>query len=228
MPVTPYAYLDVMAGKHVCISYATQRPYFVKWAQSHAQSVMWDNGAFTAFTKGKPMDVEAYYRWLEPMLQPPDWAVIPDVIGGSEEDQRRMLATWPKEVLGKNDCAAVWHLNMPLSYLDFLCNEYPRVCLGSAAEYWKVGSPVWVARMDEVFDFLQKKFRQLPYLHGLRMLSQLGNRWPLASADSANVARNFKSAGKCPGCMSHRIDTINSPTRWRQLAALPVSGADLW
>ena len=44
-----------MAGKHFCVSYA-KRDGDV--GLEIGQSVMWDNGAFTAFTKGKPLDLK--------------------------------------------------------------------------------------------------------------------------------------------------------------------------
>ena len=50
-PITPRSELLKMAGKHFCVSMADARD--ADWCLTHAQSVMWDNGAFTAFTKGK-------------------------------------------------------------------------------------------------------------------------------------------------------------------------------
>lgn len=210
LPITPASRLDELAGKHVCISYATARPSNIKWAMANAQSIMWDNGAFTFFRQGGRLNVPAFYRWLNRKLGHPNWAVVPDVIDGSVEEQRELIATWPfDKTLG----APVWHLGLPFDYLLELADNWPRICFGSSGEYWKIGSPAWEQRMDEAFDELARRRRALPWVHGLRMLSKLGDRWPLASADSVNVTRN-RHNGYCAGCKSHRIDTKNGPIEW--------------
>ena len=50
-------------------------------------------------------------------------------------------------------------------------------------------------------------------MRGLRLSKE---RWPFASADSTNVARNFKNKGKrqCPRVMADRIDSIQTPLRF--------------
>lgn len=202
-PITPREQMLRMAGRHFCISFTDPRD--LEAALRIGQSVMFDNGAFSAFTRGTIFDPFAYYKWLEPILTPPHWAVIPDVIDGSLEDQYRMRGTWP-ELFGYKNAAAVFHIHHPLTELYYLCNAYPRVCLGSSGDYWNVGSPNWVIRMDEIFDFLVKKFNPLPFIHGLRMLGQLGGGWPLASADSTNLAQNFKIRTGCAECMAELID----------------------
>jgi hypothetical protein len=210
--------LERLAGKNVCISYATTRPSNVYWARKHAQSIMFDNGAFSAFVSGLPFDYRGFYEWIEPHLGHPNWAVIPDVIDGSVDEQRALRATWPYD---KSIGAPVWHLAAPLEYLLELVDEYPRVCFGSSGEYWKISkNGKWARRMDEAFDFLASKRTSLPWVHGLRMLSQLGNRWPLASADSVNVSRNYTRVPECPGCMSHRIDMVNGPVKWAHILSL--------
>jgi hypothetical protein len=211
LPLTPYSNLELIEGRNVCISHATTRKASEEWALKHAQSIMWDNGAFTFYRTGETFDLQAYYGWIEDKLGHPHWAVIPDVIGGAEEQQRELLATWPYP---KEFGAPVWHLGMSFEYLLELTDCYPKVCLGSSDKYWKVGGPEWTQRMDDTFDFLGKHRRFNPWLHGLRMLSMLKKDWPLSSADSVNVSRNYKSSGKCPGCMSRAIDMTNPPLKW--------------
>ena len=50
----------------------------------------------------------------------------------------------------------------------------------------------------------------------MRGLSLCGDRYPFASADSTNVARNFwrEGAEVCPERMARRIDAIQSPLQW--------------
>jgi hypothetical protein len=197
-----------MVGRHFCISFA--HPRDLTTCLQIGQSVMMDNGAFSAFTKGIPFDEAGYYAWLEPVLGHPHWAVIPDVIGGDEEQQRLMVKRWPFKKLG----LPVWHLALSIDYLLELCDQWPRVCFGSSAEYWNVGSPKWCGRMDEAFNALAKRYAKLPWIHGLRMLGQT-DRWPLASADSTNVAQNFWKSG-CAECKASGIDGTQPPATWEQ------------
>ena len=201
-----------MAGRNFCVSYA--RPDDAAVCLQIAQSIMWDNGAFSAKTRGEPFNLTGFYEWVEPLLAHPHWAVVPDVIDGSEQDQRDMVRTWPfRKDLG----IPVWHLGMPIAYLLDLCDEWGRVCFGSAGQYWDVGSPSWCGRMDEAFNALVKTYgRRLPWVHGLRMLGQASGPWPLASADSTNVAQNHARNTGCAECMAQRIDAIQPPAVWTE------------
>ena len=210
-PITPRHHLLRMSGRMFCVSYA--RPDDLGTCLDIGQSVMLDNGAFSSKTKGRVFNEVGFYKWVEPVLGHPHWAVIPDVIDGSEQQQREMVARWPfRRDLG----VPVWHLGLSLSYLIDLCNSWGRVCLGSAGAYWKIGDDKWRRRMDEVFNTLVKTFgAQLPWTHGLRMLGQGAGPWPLSSADSTNVGRNFKEGHVCTECMAQRIDSTNPPLRWQ-------------
>jgi hypothetical protein len=88
-PITPRHKLLEMQGRHFCVSFAEPRD--LETVLKIGQSVMMDNGAFTAFTKGKLMDKAGYIAWCEEYLVAPNWAVIPDIIGGTEEDQKNKL-----------------------------------------------------------------------------------------------------------------------------------------
>ena len=48
----------------------------------------------------------------------------------------------------------------------------------------------------------------------LRGLCLGGTKYPFASADSTNVARNFKSVKKCPEKMARKIDSMQTPIKW--------------
>jgi len=207
-PITPRSELFKMAGKHFCVSFSEPRDAEV--CIEIGQSVMWDNGAFTAFTQGKIFDVQKYYSWLDVRLGHPHWAVIPDVIDGDEEQQKKLLLTFPFSTALS---APVWHLGLSLSYLEFLCDKYPRICFGSSHRYWEVGSSLWSNRVDEAFNKLAKN-NHIPWIHMLRGLAQAGKHWPFASADSANVARNYKDKKICPEKMARQIDSIQCPIDW--------------
>lgn len=208
-PITPKRYLLEMVGRHFCVSFA--RPDDLNECLRIGQSVMLDNGAFSVFTQGKQMDVPALYAWLDQHLVHPHWAVVTDVIDGTVEQQRQSASGWP---FPKELSAPVWHLGLDIDWLLELSDNWPRICLGSTSQYWEIGSPSWVRRMDEAFDELAKRRRHLPWIHGLRMLGQADGPWPLASADSTNVARNHKRNRERPEIMASRIDAIQPARKW--------------
>lgn len=198
-----------MAGKHFCVSFA--RKDDGEWCLQNGQSVMWDNGAFSAFTKGKTTDWNKYYEWLESRLSPPHWAVIPDVIDGDVSDNLELIKQWPH----RKDCSAVvWHMSEPVDHLLHLIDlGFGKVCFGSSGAYWQVGSPAWERRADVAFNEICKR-GLIPWVHMLRGLSMAGDKWPFASADSANVARHHNELNTRPERMARRIDAIQCPAFW--------------
>lgn len=210
LPLTPEVMLLDLAGKHVCISYATKRDPQVEYCLRAMQSIMFDNGRFSQFQQGIEIDDQAFYAWVRPMLRHPHWAVVPDEIGGTVAQQRAMVSTWP---FPKELGAPVWHLGLSLDYLVELASEWPRVCFGSSEDYWQVGSAAWRGRMHQAFAALEDA-RLSPHIHGLRMMAEAGN-WPLASVDSVNVARNYKDREDMPGRMADRLDRVNAPLNFQ-------------
>lgn len=208
-PLTPRSEMLKMAGKNFCVSFAN--PADADWCLAHGQSVMWDNGAFSFYTRGEPTDWNAYYEWLEPRLGHPHWAVIPDIIGAGWRENADLVLQWP---FRKELAAPVWHLDEPISSLLYFSEAgYGRVCFGSAGQYWQIGSESWERRMDEAFNSLAQN-GTLPWTHMLRGLNLCGDRWPFASADSVNVARNYKDYSTCPERMARRIDAVQCPITW--------------
>lgn len=209
-PISPRSKLLEMQGRHFCVSFA--HPWDLETCLQIGQSLMMDNGAFTAYTKGKPMNKSGFYAWCEEYLAHPNWAVIPDVIGGSVEEQRSYMKDWP---FPKDLSAAVWHLNLPLDWLLELSDTYGRVCLGSCGEFWQIGTRKWEQRMEQIFELLTKTRRHLPWIHGMRMLGQSNGKWPLASADSSNIARHHAELNLSPEVMANRIDAVQPERKWK-------------
>lgn len=160
------------------------------------------------------MDRPKLYKWLEHRIGHPHWAVIPDVIDGTPQDNDVLIVEWPFPPFVS---APVWHLAEPIDRLLRLCDEWPRVCFGSSGEYWQVGSASWERRVDDAFNQLAKR-GPLPWLHMLRGLALCGDRWPFASADSTNVARNYATDKVDPERMARRIDAVQSPISWNPRA----------
>lgn len=189
-PITPETCaIRAWSGRHAFVSFAA--PAQVKLAAGVCQSFALDNGAFTRWKQGGGGDWTGYYEWARLWLGHPacDFAIIPDVIGGSEEANDALLDEWP---LGHRG-VPVWHLHSSPERLARLAAEWPRVALGSSGDY-DVASPYQcLARLAEVLPRICDELRRPTVkLHGLRMLRpEIVTAVPLASADSTNVARNI-------------------------------------
>lgn len=209
-PLTPRSELFKMAGKHFCVSHAN--PSDAEWCLANGQSVMLDNGAFSQHTRGQATNWKKFYDWVGPKLGHPHWAVVPDVIGGSVEDNLTLIREWPHR---RELSCVVWHMHEPIAHLLELTQMgFGKIAFGSSGAYWQVGSEVWERRADEAFNALATN-GPIPWVHMMRGLALCGDRWPFASADSVNVARNFKDSNTCPERMARRIDAIQCPTVWR-------------
>lgn len=190
-PMTPAADMtEAFKSRHAMVSF--QDPRQIDVATEICQSVVLDNGAFSAWRGGKTYDFSGFQDWARFWLRHPcvEWAIIPDQIDGTESDNDRLLADWE---LPLNVSTPVYHLHESLDRLDRLIEAgYARVALGSSGEYATPGAKKWWSRMAEVMEVAcdDDGFPRCK-LHGLRMLdSTLLAHIPLSSADSCNVARN--------------------------------------
>lgn len=173
-----------MVDKAFCISFWYRGQ--VRTVETITKDVMYDNGAFTAYTKGKDIDWKTYYSWLEPRLfEDRRWAVIPDVIDAGSQLQDALLKDWP---LGKERGAPVWHTDEPIDRVLRLLDEWPRVCFGSTGEHWNIQSQVWRDRLSEVWDEILKRHKE-PNVHMLRGMQVLHD-YPFTSADSTTFGQN--------------------------------------
>lgn len=209
-PITPIDALYSLAGRHFCVSHA--RPDDIRRVASIAQSFMLDNGAFSKFRRGHQTDWNAFYAWCEEWLQyPSSWAVIPDVIDAGTQEQDALIREWPFKHRG----APVWHMDEPVHRLVRLTEEWPRVCIGSTAEYWVVMSEAWQRRMDEAWTELNRHHRFTPNIHMLRGMQLSGERWPFGSCDSTDVAQNHNRPQNTPRKLADRWDAVQCPARYR-------------
>jgi len=189
-PITPETCaLRAWSGRHAFISFA--HPYQIKLAASITQSFALDNGAFSLWKANKETNWPAYYDWCAEWLAHPacDWAVIPDVIDGSEAENDKLIEEWPHGDRG----VPVWHLNESIDRFVRLAYEWPRVALGSSGDFDVRRPSACVERVKTALSNVDYKKDQLPTkLHGLRMLnSKIISKIPLSSGDSTNVARNI-------------------------------------
>lgn len=217
-PITPRSTYSVLGGRHFCVSFADCRDIDI--THKVGQSVMIDNGAYTYWkrnpTQNTPRDWSPYYefcrKWLDHHTT---WAVIPDVIDGTEDDNDDLIQQAINPMGHIRQLAPVWHVDESLTRLNRLASRWNRICFGSAGEYAVIGSDRWNNRMNEVFNFLCAGSGRPPcWIHMLRGMSLSGSIYPFASVDSTDIARNHHLPNKQPDDMAKQWDTLQCPATW--------------
>ncbi len=195
LPIAPAtAAVRAIANGHAFVSFKHSDQLTI--ALEVSQSFALDNGAFSAWKSGNPVtDWSEYYEWVAELHRYPsfDFAVIPDVIDGNEDDNDALLEEWPWAKKLPHVGAPVWHLHESLERLNRLVSNWPRICLGSSGDYAQIGTDAWWIRMREAMDIIcDRSGRPCTKVHGLRMLDpKIFTKFPFASADSTNIGRNI-------------------------------------
>lgn len=224
LPLTPNWLLHAVAGGNSwLVSYGTNAKAQAHIVEENGERVAYDNGAFSRWMKllkdiekrrarGEavpeseiqeflhgPVDWTGYYRWLESRLdRPTSWAIVPDKIDASSQEQDGLINQWPYP---RSRSAPVWHLHHHVDRLKRLMEQgWNRVCIGSAGEFREVMTPMWIQRMALVFNELERSFGStLPALHLLRGLAVITNPdgcpYPVFSGDSSNAGQNHHRLG---------------------------------
>lgn len=227
LPITPATVaVEAVSNGHAFVSFMHRQQLSI--ATEYAQSFALDNGAFSAWSAGKPIsDWEPFYEWVASLRRHPgfDWAVIPDVIDGDEQQNDALVEAWPH---GRSVGVPVWHMHESVARLVRLCKDWPRVCLGSSGVFSRVGDEKWWNRMSEAMAAIcDDEGLPMAKLHGLRMLNpKVFGQLPLSSADSTNIGRNVGIDKAWKGTyapptkeararvMRARIEHFNSAQRW--------------
>lgn len=230
LPITPQtAALAAVKGGHAFVSY--RYPDQLAMVLENCQTFSVDNGAFSAWKSGEPVtDWTGYYEWIAELHRYPsfDFAVIPDVINGTEEENDKLMWEFPWKNNGIG--APVFHLHESLDRLQRILNAKFRViCIGSSGEF-DLGSAGWWNRMAEVFNLIcDKNGRPTVKVHGLRMLNpEIFTQFPFYSCDSTNIAQNVGIDSAWKGTytpptkevralvMRERIESQQSPIFWEK------------
>tara|TARA_Y100000310_G_C20569078_1_gene757054 strand:- start:490 stop:1233 length:744 start_codon:yes stop_codon:yes gene_type:complete len=214
---------EFFTGRHSLVSFAhTQELEIIAEV---SLSFIFDNGAFSVWKKGGTLDRKGYYKWVDDWRKHPgfDWALIPDIIEGSEEENDALISEWPYPTQG----VPVWHLNESIERLNRLAHEWPRISLGSTTGMTPGSKKFWrriAVAMDTLCD---SKGKPICKLHGLRMLDpSIFIYVPFASSDSANAALNSfmygnnfgiyqpKKRSQRANVIADRIESCNSASVW--------------
>lgn len=232
-PITPVSAAAVVYdNRHAFISFWEPRDIFL--AAEICRSFGIDNGAFAAWRAGHPItDWHAFYEFVAEWRRHPrfDFAVVPDVIGGTERENDELADAWQFPL---HESAVVWHTNESPERLVRLATTWPRVAIGSSGEYDVSKVAAYLSRMREVLPLIcDDDGYPICKLHGLRQLNPLiYGVLPLASADSTNIARNINLDDRWKGTyqpkkketrariLVERIESGNSacriPAEWRR------------
>lgn len=214
-----------LSGRHALVPWI--RPEDLECVAECCQSFCLDNSAFSIWrSQGDSPKWSEYYEWVSEWMRHPgfDFALIPDVIDGTAEENDAMIDQWPH---GKSRGVPVWHLHEPLDRLAWLCDEWPRVALGSSGEWRTPNTKAWWRRMSQAMNAATTESGQAKAkLHGLRMLNpDVYRHLPLSSADSTNAAQNanllsrfgtYKPPQSWQGAemIAHRIEAYQSSAAW--------------
>jgi len=216
-----------LVGRHALIPFG--RKDDVGAVLEYCQSFVLDNGAFSHWKAGKgEIDFDAYWKWVHSIYQHPgfDWALIPDIIDGTEADNVDWVMKWIR-IGGRAKGVPVWHMHESFEWLEYLIDNFQTVALGSSGEYKSPGTSKWWRRMSIVISVCCDQYgRPKCKLHGLRMLDpDIFTRLPLASADSTNAAVNSGSLSRFgsyipptssqrAAVIAERIECNNSSALW--------------
>lgn len=220
LPLNPMPLLEQLEGASFCVSYGTREKLGKQLDQAidlvgDTGILLVDNGAYSHWKSGGEMSeayVEAYEAWASDILARCDQAiaVIPDVIGGTEEQNRELVLT---SMLDWDRAMPIWHMHESINYLLELCEGFNYIGFGSTVD--APGSEKWHARMREAFAAIDKWEAESegayirPRIHMMRAQA-FAHLYPFDSSDSTNVAMNhsrqLKKSGSTIAQTAQRID----------------------
>lgn len=221
LPITA-AYLPQLKGRSFCVSYATRKRLGRQLDDAirlvgEDQILLVDNGAFSAHQAGvDTMNDDDYLNgfaeWANDIADrcPQAIIVFPDVIGGTWEQNWQLII----KSMGLVYCdraMPIWHMHEPIEYLLRLAKAFTYVGFGSSAQYWKIGTPEWHARIQEAFDALAKQEAETgierPRVHMMRAQS-MAHLYPFDSSDSTNVAMNHERFRRVNGVAENHVAAL--------------------
>jgi len=198
---------QVMQGGHAMVTFAD--PHQLGIAAEVCKTFVVDNGAFSAWRSGKPIqDWSPFLEFALDAVRHPscDWVVIPDVIDGTEAENDDLVgwftgrwAVYRPDT--RSTTCPVWHLHESFTRLSRLAANFSRVAIGSSGQYARPGTTEWWGRVCQALRSIRMREGGFPCrFHGLRMLDpKIFTRLPLSSADSTAVARNIQLDSKWRG-----------------------------
>lgn len=220
------------AGRFMLVPW--KRPEDLEMVSVVSRGFIADNSAYSFWTTGETPNWNDYIKWCGTFCGNPrfDFALIPDVIDGTEKDNAELVSLWDKKAWHPKfiEGCPVWHLHESFERLNMYCERFRRVAIGSSGQFDTPGTNEWIERMDDAFDVICKGNDGYPRakIHGLRMLaSNIVMRYPFASCDSTNAVQNGPRTanrlkvdalwGMCH--IARTIEQVQSPCTWNRVRA---------
>lgn len=212
-------------SRNCFVSYAYKR--YLPTIASVCSSFALDNGAFTAWNKNENFDFVGYNEFVDLWKTHPafDWAIIPDKIDGTEDENDQLIKDWKFPDFMS---VPVYHLHESTQRLERLINRFPIIAFGSSGDFSTPGNVSWWDRMEWVMKTAcnSQGVPRAKY-HGLRMLdSKIFSRIPLKSADSTTAERNglyeWKFGQFAPATRGQRNSVVADKIESQQSTAIWV------
>jgi hypothetical protein len=194
---------EQMRDKHVLYSYATCRSTPLP---STIAGYCLDSGAFTAWRRGTPVDIDKLVRWYD-RFDRADFKLTLDVIGGTEAQQNENL-----RILESNGQKVTPVFHGPglesWRWFDEMCEKYPLVAVSSVLP--SNTSPQVTQWLQQLFNRICDRTTGLPKikLHGLRMPIRMGD-FPFASVDGSTWVTAAKNGAMPAGPAS--VQQVRAP-----------------
>lgn len=237
LPLNPTHLLEQLRGASFCVSYATRGKLGKQLDQAinlvgQDGILLVDNGAFSAWQSGvDTMNDESYLAgfaaWANDIADrcPQAIIVFPDVIDGTWE-QNWQLVVKSMGLVYCDRAMPIWHMHEPIEYLLRLAKAFTYIGIGSSAQYAKVGTTEWHARVQEALEAITQQEKETgiprPRIHMMRGTAELHN-YSFDSADSVNVAMNHNRWAKTHGRDNHVARMATGINNKVQASAGPIA-----
>lgn len=215
-PITGNDVIMALAGSDFLVSY--YRPDQIKIIPHIARTYILDNGAFSAHKKGDKIDWLKYKDWvIENSFANCNFHIIPDVIGGSENQNMKLMSGWDLR-----DGWPVWHIGDSIEMLNDILSGFDRVAIGGSSDRFRLGSEQWWNKIDKAMGVLcDEHGRPRVKIHGLMMLHPNYRCIPMYSADTATLARNLTKPNMTRKTVAlihkYKTELIEGSFRWNGL-----------
>lgn len=158
------------------ISLRQWKPPKIKQWLSMFNDTFCDSGAYSAYTKGKKIDLEEYINFLK-KYQFNIYACL-DVIGDAETTLNNL------EIMTQAQLTPlpVFHIGADFSYFEHYCNQYNYIAVGGLVPYMQQGQQKKICKfLDRIFCKTRDKIK----IHAFGLVTpRLLKKYPFYSVDS--------------------------------------------
>lgn len=171
------------------LSYANRKKVSAEVIFDICRSFILDNGAFTYWKNNEEPKWDDFYCWVENYRFHPrfQWFLVPDIIGGSVEENNKQLVICPMPI---NITVPVFHVGEPLDRIMMIIEKgYHCIGIGTTPGF-ELKSAAFFNEMRKIFETVCNH-EGIPKIkvHGLRMLDpEIVREFPFSSCDSATSA----------------------------------------